>query len=408
MSERLLPKVFVGCSTDAYRIAQAIQTNLDPRNVAFLKIWPQNVFEPSHHTDQDLIKSAPTFDFAIFILSPDDDVKSHDVEQKAPRDNVIYELGLFMGVLDRDRVFLLRERNRDLKVPTDVIGVNPINYTPPPEGSDDWEAALGAPSNIIEQAIRRRGLRASAQEVVKTSEEQYQLAAQYFDRFLKDKYGVSTVRDSMTLTITDFEGSATMKRTCTGLKISGGITMGRIAEKVYIPTPTSKILRQPYFVRDPDFDKPVFLDLKRREEHLSEFDVVIGPPLSQFDRGLDYEYAIDIYKFCLMTREEISKAYQEADFRYEYISLKIAMPSDEAVVEVMFPEHYVAQTYPAVFIGESESRHESELKRAHPGFVKTERGARFTVNKPIVGFNYLIYWVSPTQTDFDKMQKRLV
>jgi len=408
MSEQRLPRVFVGCSTEAYRVAQAIQTNLDPRNVAYLKIWPQNVFEPSHYTDQDLIKSAPTFDFAIFILSPDDDVASRGEQQKAPRDNVIYELGLFMGVLDRDRVFLLRQRNTNLKLPSDIAGVNPINYSIPPDGSDDWEAALGAPSNIIENTIRKRGCRSSAQEVVKTSEEQYQLAAQYFDRFLKEKYGVSTCRDSMTLTITDFEGSATIQRACQGLKISGGITMGRIAEKVQTPTPESKIVRQPYFVQDPDFDKPVFLDVRVPGEQVSEFDVVIDAPLSQFDRSLDYEYAIDIYKFCLMTREEISKAYERDDFRYEYISLKIAMPTDEAVVEVVFPEHYVAQTYPAVFIGESESRHESELKRAHAGFVKTERGARFTVNKPIVGFNYLIYWVSPTQADFDKMQKRLV
>src|SRR6186997_1972062 len=97
MSEQLLPKVFVGCSSEAYRVAQAIQTNLDSRNVAFLKIWSQDIFEPSHYTEQDLIKSAPTFDFAVFILSPDDDVTSRGEEQKAPRDNVIYELGLFMG-----------------------------------------------------------------------------------------------------------------------------------------------------------------------------------------------------------------------------------------------------------------------------------------------------------------------
>lgn len=403
MSEKL-PKVFVGCSTEAYRIAQAIQTNLYQRNVAFIKIWSQNVFEASHSTDQDLIQSAPTFDFAIFVLSPDDDVKSRGVEQKAPRDNVIYELGLFMGVLDRDRVFLVRQKNANLKLPTDLTGVNPIDYIVPPDGSDDWEAALGPPSNIIENTIRKRGVRASAQEVIKTSEEQYQIAAQYFDRFLKDKYGVSAVSNSMALTITDFEGSAVIRRACRGLKVSGGVTMGRIAGKVETPTPGSKIVRHPYFVQDVNFNKPVFLDYKVREENVSEFDVVIDAPLSQFDSSLDYEYEVDIYKFCLMTREEVNKAYQGSDFRYEYVSLKIEMPTDKAVVEVVFPERYAAQPYPAVFIGDSESRHESELNRIYSGFEKTEKGARFIVDKPVVGFNYLIYWVSPTQKDFDKMQ----
>jgi hypothetical protein len=404
MDEKL-PRVFVGCSTEAMPVAEAIRNDLYQRNIAFIKIWPENVFEPSHSIDQDLIQSAPTFDFAIFVLSPDDEVNFRGAQLKAPRDNVIYELGLFMGVLGRDRVFLVKQKTANLKMPTDVTGVNPIEYIVPPDGSDDWEAALGTPSSLIAKTIKKRGLRASAQEVVKTSEEQYQLAAQYFDQFLKEKYGVSTVRNSMTLTITDFEGSATIRRACHGLKISGGITMGRISETIYSPTPGSRIVRYPYFVQDVDFGKPVFLDLKVKTEKASEFDVVIGEPLSQFDPSLDYEYATEIYKFCLMTREEVSQAYQGDEFRYEYISMKVAMPTDEAVVEVVFPQNYLAKTYPAVFIGDSESRHGSELNRAIPGFQKTAGGARFVVIKPIVGFTYAIYWVSPTQKDFDKMRQ---
>ena len=46
-------------------------------------------------------------DFAAFIISPDDTVISRDAENLAPRDNVIFELGLFMGVLNRQRVFLI-------------------------------------------------------------------------------------------------------------------------------------------------------------------------------------------------------------------------------------------------------------------------------------------------------------
>ena len=396
------PKVFIGCSSESYRVAQAIQNNLD--HVGFIKIWRQNVFEPSHSTDQDLIQNAPTFDFAIFVLAPDDDVKSRGVEQKAPRDNVIYELGLFMGVLNRDRVFLLRQKGANVKLPTDVVGVNPIDYQVPPEGSDDWEAALGSPCNIIERIINKRGVRKVSREVTKTKEEQYQNAAQFFDQFLKEKYGVSSQCDSISLTIKDFEGTATFKRACHGLKIEGGLTMGRIGERFEAPTPGSRIVRQPYFVEEPKFSKPVLLQVKASNEKVSEFDVVIGTPLSQLDGPLDYEYAIEIYKFCLMTREDVSKAYQGSDFRYEFISLKVAMPTDKAIVEVVFPEHYAASTYPAVFIGNSESQHASELNRTSSGFEKTASGARFTVVKPIVGFNYLIYWVSPTQSDFDKMQ----
>src|SRR5205085_3158980 len=92
-----LPKVFVGCSTEARRAAQAVQNNL--RSIAFTKIWWQNTFELSHSTIEDLIKDAPKYDFAIFILSPDDVSISRAVQQDAPRDNVIFEIGLFMGVI---------------------------------------------------------------------------------------------------------------------------------------------------------------------------------------------------------------------------------------------------------------------------------------------------------------------
>jgi predicted nucleotide-binding protein len=48
-----------------------------------------------------------SFDFAILVLTPDDLTQSRGKQQPSPRDNVVFELGLFIGALGRDRVFMV-------------------------------------------------------------------------------------------------------------------------------------------------------------------------------------------------------------------------------------------------------------------------------------------------------------
>lgn len=48
---------------------------------------------------ENLMKAVARFDFAILVLTPDDIVQSRSKELAGPRDNVIFELGLFMGNL---------------------------------------------------------------------------------------------------------------------------------------------------------------------------------------------------------------------------------------------------------------------------------------------------------------------
>jgi hypothetical protein len=42
----------------------------------------------------------------------------------SPRDNVIFECGLFMGVLGKDRIFIVCDSNANIKVPSDFIQHN--------------------------------------------------------------------------------------------------------------------------------------------------------------------------------------------------------------------------------------------------------------------------------------------
>ena len=74
----------------------------------------------------------PLADFAVLFLSPDDQVLSRGRTSIAPRDNLILELGLFAGTLGRRRALMVQPQGIDLRIPTDLLGVNPIKY----EGTD--------------------------------------------------------------------------------------------------------------------------------------------------------------------------------------------------------------------------------------------------------------------------------
>jgi predicted nucleotide-binding protein len=62
------------------------------------------------------------------VISPDDEVTSREEEYSAPRDNTVFELGLFMGKLERSRTFILQEFGADVKIPTDLLGITPLSY----------------------------------------------------------------------------------------------------------------------------------------------------------------------------------------------------------------------------------------------------------------------------------------
>ena len=95
------PRVFVGSSTEGLKIAQAMQVLLD--TACQVETWAQGVFGLSQGTLESLVQALPRFDFAILILTADDLTVSRGLERAAARDNVLFELGLFMGSLGRER-----------------------------------------------------------------------------------------------------------------------------------------------------------------------------------------------------------------------------------------------------------------------------------------------------------------
>ncbi len=150
------PALFVGCSVESLPVARAIQSMLD-HDPILTKVWTDNIFKASEFSVESLEKELPRFDFAILVLSDDDEVISRNIHSNAPRDNIIFELGLFMGALGRTRTFLLQPRGVNLKLPTDLLGITPLTYNLGPE--KDLSAAVAPACNRIRAAIMKTGPR---------------------------------------------------------------------------------------------------------------------------------------------------------------------------------------------------------------------------------------------------------
>ncbi|QDU31462.1 putative nucleotide-binding protein containing TIR-like domain protein [Anatilimnocola aggregata] len=148
-----IPYVFIGSSVEGLDAAKAIQSNL--QYCCESHIWHQGLFGLSGGTLETLVNNLDSFDFAVLCLTPDDLTISRGQEKKAPRDNVILELGLFMGKLGRERVYLVIDRDADAKMPSDLAGITPAKFTKPQKGN--WLTALGPACTDIEREVKRLG-----------------------------------------------------------------------------------------------------------------------------------------------------------------------------------------------------------------------------------------------------------
>lgn len=125
-------RIFIGSSTEAAKKGLLLQiARIVEENGHIPICWNRtpSVFEPGKFTLEALeeLTEKEKIGASILLFSQDDTVWYRGKEAGKPRDNVIFEHGLFLGKLGRYKSIILKCDNVDL--PSDLLGVTYINYS---------------------------------------------------------------------------------------------------------------------------------------------------------------------------------------------------------------------------------------------------------------------------------------
>src|SRR5438552_6983377 len=121
------PRIFLGSSGKQAKLLQAITRGLE--DVADVEPWT-TTFNPGRSTLDRLVELSQEVDFAAFVFAQDDWTTTDAPQsgQASPRDNVVFEAGLFGGALGIRRTFILHAHGS--KLPSDLLGLTSVRYDP--------------------------------------------------------------------------------------------------------------------------------------------------------------------------------------------------------------------------------------------------------------------------------------
>jgi len=142
------PRIFLGSSGKQQKLLQALTRGLD--DVAQVEPWTTS-FNPGTSTLERLLELTREVDFAAFLFAQDDwtsasvPASAAPVSaQASPRDNVVFEAGLFGGVLGMRRTFILHANGS--KLPSDLLGLTSVRY---------GDATTAAEMRVVNQKLRK-------------------------------------------------------------------------------------------------------------------------------------------------------------------------------------------------------------------------------------------------------------
>src|SRR5262245_65275931 len=112
------PRIFLGSSGKQTKLLQALTRGLE--DVCHVDPWTSS-FTPGTTTLARLVQLAHEVDFAAFVFARDDWTTASpsaspkaESGQASPRDNVVFEAGLFGGTLKMHRTFILHAKQAKL------------------------------------------------------------------------------------------------------------------------------------------------------------------------------------------------------------------------------------------------------------------------------------------------------
>lgn len=117
-------RLFIGSSREGEKIAQKLKQRIEEECGEWIspEIWSdEGIFKLNSNTLSSLAQRARSSEYGVLVATGDDYLESRDNAYRGVRDNVLLELGMFIGSLGLSRSFVLVES--EVKMPSDYNGV---------------------------------------------------------------------------------------------------------------------------------------------------------------------------------------------------------------------------------------------------------------------------------------------
>jgi len=189
------PQVFIGSSSESQRVVEFVKDRLsnkgEDKGVTVIPWCDHGFFPPGQTFLDTLTQKIKEFDFGVFVFGPDDMVKSRGKVKFAPRDNVIFEYGLSMAQLGRERTFALVPSSPEIpvKVMSDLAGLKLWDYSLPKHFPNKLDKLTKGNKNTLNKALKEpcEYIRSAIKELnkrIKTDD-----YSRPGPRFIEDVYG---------------------------------------------------------------------------------------------------------------------------------------------------------------------------------------------------------------------------
>jgi predicted nucleotide-binding protein len=149
-------RLFLASSVEGRARARDLRSRL-PTDWS-VDLWDEGIAVPGSTLLDGLLRLGGEVDFAVLVLSGDDELRCRGQVHTVPRDNVLFEAGLFIGLVGPARTLLVEDERDGLKLPSDLAGITRVRYRSR-DGVDDDRAAVDAAAREVERAVRRVGRR---------------------------------------------------------------------------------------------------------------------------------------------------------------------------------------------------------------------------------------------------------
>ncbi len=186
------PQIFVGSSKEAEEIDKIISSKIVNFDATPIRWNDSKTFSPGIFPLEALLEMASKVDGALLIATADDLIHYRGKKRNSPRDNIIFEMGIFFAKLGKPRTVIVRVRDKQKgypELPSNLHGLTTLTFDP--DFPDDFEKGL---SNWVERVRNLRPKSVLEKEIISLLPKLLQTQEEwltYLDRFLVSPFSLA-------------------------------------------------------------------------------------------------------------------------------------------------------------------------------------------------------------------------